>query len=60
MEFDSLEVISLVNHGCGPYHLNASLVYVITDLLSKEWQVQVSYIYRKQNAIANCFAKAAF
>ncbi|GAU20014.1 hypothetical protein TSUD_273490 [Trifolium subterraneum] len=59
LESDSAIVVSLINKGCPPSHPYVSIVSLINRLKMKDWQVQISHIYRQANQVADWIANYA-
>ncbi|MCH84869.1 hypothetical protein A2U01_0005706, partial [Trifolium medium] len=59
LESDSAVAVSLINKGCPPSHPCATIVSLINRLKTKDWQVQISQIYRQTNQIADWIADYA-
>ena len=59
LESDSMNALTLMKNGCSFYHDQYQLVMKITELLTEDWKVIFSNIYREQNAVADGLAKKA-
>ena len=57
LELDSRVVVQMIAHGIDDSHAYSTLVKAICLILSRDWIVQVSHVYREINSCADLLAK---
>ncbi|CAA7036314.1 unnamed protein product [Microthlaspi erraticum] len=60
VEVDSSMVVGFMKTGISDTHPLSFLVHLCQGLLSKDWEVRISYVYREANRLADGLANYAF
>ena len=56
-ESDSQVAIKLVKEPLNSFHLYASIILRIKDILMRDWEVEIHHIFREGNMLADLLAK---
>ena len=56
LELDSVEALNLIKHRRSTNHSNARMVNAITNLLARQWEIQLSHTHIDNNSVADKLA----
>ena len=56
LEIDSTAAVVLIKKHLDSKHLYGMVIAKVHDLLSRDWQVRISHIFRKTNRSIDCLA----